>query len=301
MIFTIVLQIILYPGAPVKWTQCANLPIDGTHSSQAVVVKSKVYVGGGETAMFSSFSLIYVYDFFGDSWKAIQGPTMFSALAAYEERLVLVGGKDATTFKASNQLWVLEEDEQTWTQPLPAMTTPTVWASVASFDNHLIVAGSQEDKMEIFDGKQWTVTSSLPEACHGVVSSTVHKGHFYLMHYNRRVVFYASLESLIKQVKNGKRQSLWNTLQSAPYIGCSIGSFGGSLVAVGGSGKNDSFHMYDPLNQSWVLVGKMSIGTRYSCTTTLPNGDLLVVMGDDATVKGATWSPLVYKASLQSH
>ena len=249
--------------------------------------------------MYASFSLIYIYDFSGDSWKAIQGPTIFSALAAYREKLVLVGGKDATTFEASNQLWVLEEDEQTWTQPLPAMTTPKVRPSVASFDNHLIVAGSQE--VEIYDGKEWTVTCSCPEACYGVVSSTVHKGHFYLMHYNRRVVFYASLESLIEQVKSGKRQSLWNTLPSAPYVGCSIGSFGGSIVAIGGSGKKDCFHMYDPLTQSWVLAGKMSLGTQFSCTTTLPNGDLIVIMGDDATIKGATWSPLVYKASLQSH
>lgn len=140
------------------------------------------------------------------------------------------------------------------TQPLPAMTTPKVRASVASFDNHLIVAGSQE--VEIYDGKEWTVTCSCPEACYGVVSSTVHKGHFYLMHYNRRVVFYASLESLIEQVKSGKHQSLWNTLPSAPYVGCSIGSFGGSIVAIGGSGKRTAFTCTTPSPNRGCLLGR---------------------------------------------
>ena len=58
-----------------------------------------------------------------DTWETLQRPTYYSALTTYHNKLLLVGGMEASTGQTTNQLWVFEEGEQTWTQPLPPMPT----------------------------------------------------------------------------------------------------------------------------------------------------------------------------------
>jgi len=77
-----------------------------------------------------------------------------------------VGGLEASTGQTTNQLWVFEEGEQTWTQPLPPMPTRRLRASVVSTQDHLIVAGGYSsgcmlNTVEVFDGQQWVTADPL--------------------------------------------------------------------------------------------------------------------------------------------
>ena len=249
---------------------------------------------------------IYSCDFTGDiTWKTLKSPTRQSALTTYQERLVLVGGWDPSTDTRTNQLWVMEE-EGTWTQPLPAMPTPRSGASAVSIEQYLIVAGgvgrnySNVDVVEVYNGQQWVTTDPLPKGC-CYMKSTLHDGFLYLMGGDPqgKSVFQCSVQELIEQATpHPLKQSTWNTIRDAPYKWCSVATFGGALVAVGGydKGHKNSLHMYDPLTQLWVHAGEMPVAVYSTCTVTLPSGEMMVIGGG---TKDTTRSPLVYKASLE--
>jgi len=77
--------------------------------AQAVVLNNKVYVGGGFTPDLTPSSNIYTYDPTMDTWETLWSPTMESALTTYHNKLLLVGGREASTRQTTNQLWVFEE------------------------------------------------------------------------------------------------------------------------------------------------------------------------------------------------
>jgi len=150
---------LLHPRATLEWRQCPNLPV-GMYHAQAVVLNNKVYVGGGLTGDDTTSSNIYIYDPTMDTWETLQSPTSYSALTTYHNKLLQVGGMEASTGQTTNQLWVFEGGEQTWTQPLPPMPTRQYGASAVSTQDHLIVAGGFNNSghrlntVEVFDGQQ---------------------------------------------------------------------------------------------------------------------------------------------------
>ncbi len=286
---------IVHPGgASLKWRQCADLPVRMEHA-QAVQLKTKVYVQG-DTGSTETCSTIYVYEVPADVWVSMQGPAYWSALAIYNSQLVLVGGVKTTTGRATDQLWVLQ-DEQTWTQPLRPMPTARDSASaISSGDRHLVVAGGHTvvgytDSVEVYDGVQWVKAYSLPMTCSGI-KSTYHLGMWYLMGGKGQStsVLYTSLQSLIEKATqqpphspdSSEQQSVWKTLPDVPYEYSSTTTLGGALFTVGGrdsKGRTSSINMYSPLNRSWLHVSNMPRPVRSTCSVTLTTGEMMVIGG----------------------
>ena len=271
--------------------------------AEAVVLNNKVYVGGGFTGNDTTAANIYTYDPSTDTWERLQSPTRCSALTTYHNKLLLVGGEETSTGLATNQLWVFEEGEHTWTQPLPPMPTRRKDASAVSYQDYLIVAGGYNygllNTVEVFDGHQWVTADPLPKRCCSM-KSTSHDGHYYLMggHFQDTSVFYTSLQSLVEKAtqhpptspSNTDQPSVWKTLTDIPHQHSSTTIFGGGLVAAGGWPRQSSLHLYLPLTQSWLPAGKMPLGVHMTCTVTLPTGEMMVI-GYSA----------VYKACVKLH
>ena len=220
--------------------------------------------------------------------------------------LLLVGGEETSTGRFTNQLWVFEEGEQTWTQPLPPMPNRRTDASAVSYQDYLIVAGGHSlNTVEVFDGQQWVTADPLPERCCSM-KSTSHDGHYYLMggNFQGTSVFYTSLQSLVEKAtqhpptspSNTDQLSVWKTLAATPHEWSSTTIFGGALVAVGGCPNQSSLHFYFPLTQSWLPAGEMPLGENSTCTVTLPTGEMMVIGGKTSDTD---WSPLVYKARVK--
>ena len=302
---------LLHPRATLEWRQCTSLPVEMC-DAQAVVLNNKVYVGGGFTGDNTTLSNIYTYDPTMDTWETLQSPTRYSALTTYHNKLRLVGGVEASTHQTTNQLWVFEEGEQTWTQPLPPMPTRRWGASAVSTQDHLIVAGGHSsrhlntvDTVEVFDGLQWVTADPLPKSCRNM-KSTIHDGHYYLMGGDGQgtSVFYTSLQSLVDKATqhpptsptNTDQPSVWKTLPNTPHQCSSTTIFGGALVAVGGLHYQSSLHLYSPLTQSWLPAGEMPVGVTSTCTVTLPTGEMMVIGG---WTRETFCSPLVYKACVK--
>ena len=332
--------------------------------ARAVVLNTKVYVGGGCFRTPKGEENIYAYNPITDTWEMFQGPIRYSALAINQNKLLLVGGLKRST--VTNHLWVYE-GEQTWTQPLPPMPTRRSGASAVVYQDYLIVAGGlddtdkQLDTVEVFNGLQWSTTDPLPYGS-WFMKATVHDGYYYLMGGNEQSsVFYASLQELIMkstylhhcrrtlqalvaagfQARRIPRRfvklacetleavcstpiqlysplakswlpgswdtawtlprttSVWKMLTDTPHECSSAATFGGALVAVGGKPFQSTIHMYVPLTQSWVPVGKMPLGLEDTLTITLPTGELLMIAGTESYDSyDKEYSTCVYKAEL---
>ena len=273
--------------------------------AQAVVLNNKVYVGGGLTGDVTAAANVYTYDLTTDTWETLQSPTRFSALTTYHNKLLLAGGEETSTGQTTNQLWVFEEGEQTWTQPLPPMPVRRWRASAVSYQDYLIVAGGYNlNTVEVFDGHQWVTADLLPKRCY-FMKSTSHDGHYYLMGgYDQGTsVFYTSLQSLVEKAtqhpptspSNTDQPSVWKTLTDTPHQHSSTTILGRALVAVGGWPNQSSLHLYFPLTQSWLAAGEMPLEDIYgTCTVTLPTGETMVIGGWTRD-----YSPLVYKARVK--
>ena len=273
----------------------------GIWNSQVVVLGNKLCMG--ENRVINNNCYLRISDLMMHTWEQIKSPTIWSALAIYQERLVLVGGQDPFTRTPTNQLWVME-DEGTWTQPLPPMPTPRWGASVATIHNHLIVAGGMSiqeeylDVVEVYNGQQWVTAQSLPRACCDMKSAIL-SGNWYLVggRDQGREVFCASLESLVASTQSEVTEGVWKTLPEVHHESSSTAVWEGRLMAIGGGASESDVLSYSPHTQSWVKVGDLPVTLDSVCTIVLPTEELLVVGGYKLrTVRGRH---SVFKGSLR--
>ena len=257
-------------------------------NAQAVVLGNKLYIGSGNMNPMLPPRLL-IYDFTEDSWDTIDTPTQWYALTTYHSKLVLVGGRDPNTKEATNQLWVLDEQNR-WTQPLPPMTKKLYKASAVSVGDHLIVAGGQGgsdvcplDEVEMYNGHQWKKVESLPRECTWM-KSTLHERNWYLAGGSGQgsEVYQTSLESLIVTSEGAGQTSVWKKLPDAPLELSATVMFRDQLITIGG-GKplSSAIHAYSPSTNSWVHVGDLPDDCHSTCAVVLPTGELLVVGGEN--------------------
>ena len=269
----------------------------GMSDAQAVLLRNKVYIGGGACDLFaeSPASLLFRYDFTDDSWDLLlETPTEGYVLTTYNSQLVLVGGKDPTTGKISNQLWVMDEqqwdpEQQYWAQPLPPMTTKCSRASAVSVDHHLIVAGGLNDKLDrlnvvqVYDGHQWKRVQPLPKAGYFMKSALL-DGIWYLSggSEQEKEIYCASIHSLIATTssKRAKQASVWKELPNVPLEWSTPIVIEKQLAVVGGYTYSSAIHVYSHSTNSWVHVEDLPVACYSTCTLVLPTGELLVVGGE---------------------
>ena len=244
---------------------------------------SKVYIGG-ESINSGLSSRLLIYDFTKDSWDTLDTPTQWYALTTYHSQLVLVGGRDATTWKTTNQLWVLDEQ---WTQLLPAMTIKRYQACAVSVGDYLIVAGGcgglyddDLDAVEIYNGNKWRQVQSLSRKCSSMKSALL-EGNWYLVGQHHEV-YHTSLEALIatSHSEESGQTSVWKKLPGVPLEMSTSTEFLNQLITVGRGQSGSALLAYSHSINSWVHVGDLPVACHSTCTLVLPTGELLVVGGE---------------------
>ena len=227
-----------------------------------------------------------------------------SALASYNENLVLAGGVVSRQY--TNQLWMLGEDDH-WQQPIPPMPTPRAQASAVSYGHHLIVAGGQcsvgsiLNTVEVYSGHQWMEADPMPRSYH-VMKSTVLNGMWYLtggltgfgtlITNTDTVVHSVSLQALTERAASPQRDgpSPWNKLIDVPNKMMAIASATGGLVTFGGYGlvsymattytrRLPDVHVYFAPTKSWKAIGKLPYYLYSTCAVTLPSGEVMLCGG----------------------
>lgn len=279
--------------------------------AQAVVLRGKVYVGGGNIFKRSGAqsclpSGLLIYDLAKGTWDTLRTPTKSYGLTSYHSQLVLVGGKNPTNFgHSTNRLWVLDEEHH-WTEPLPPMLTKNCGASALGVGNHLIVAGGLNDELgpldvvQIYDGHEWRMAHSLPNACY-FMKSALYEGNWYLAGGvgQSRMVFHTSMESLIVATNTEEiDQTLWKKLPNVPLLKSALLVFRKQLLSVGGGDPcSSSIYAYTSYTNSWVCVADLPIVCYSTCILDLPTGELMMMGG----VTDDIWSisHAVFKAKIR--
>ena len=276
--------------------------------AQAVVLNNKVYVSPADIVIppgmgVRDSNIICIYDVSGNSWKQIRSTTSKHALTVYEKQVVLIGGNDPSTYVCTNELRVLQNDEEKWTQRLPPMPTKRSNASAIAIGSHLAVVGghgpvrrdpSPLDTVEIYDGQEWKVAESLPKPSY-CMKSVLQGDTWYLMGGKEqgREVYCASLNDLIATTNSRITTPVWKKLPDLPFENSTPAVFMNELIAVGGKVAVDRssllalrpsqyaphIHAYSTSTQSWVYVGYMPNAYCSTCATTLPSGELFLVGG----------------------
>ena len=106
----------------------------------------------------------------GPQWRTIAASTAAFSMAAVDDQLIIAGGVDPNTRGPYDQVFVLDGDKKTWTQPFPAMPSARKLPSAIGYKRWLVVAGgSVKTKeyikvVEVLDtsSKQWYKASPLP-------------------------------------------------------------------------------------------------------------------------------------------
>ena len=261
------------------------MPIKMGATVQSVVIGDTVYVGGGSAVMKLE----------QDQWTKLPEYTAKRfAMTSLANRLVLVGGQDPRNNKCTNQLAVFESGE--WTHSYPPMNIARHSSTAVYFNNHIIVAGGEDDKrltstVEVLDvaSRRWYIAQSLPNP-QSSLKSTLIGNTLYLMgeydHTGRatKTVYHVDLNELIaKALSNLDTPTLWQTLPEVPLVRSAPLSIGRSLLAVGGHddrfNPSSSIHLYQPDTRRWVKVGDLPT-SRYRCTcSVLPSGEVIVAGG----------------------
>ena len=278
----------------VDWQKGQDMPFAMSTSVQAVVISGNIYVGGGyNMASLSNGAIVMVYSLHTGSWTTLPPyKTLYFGMAAVNNQLVLIGGKDMTTDKKSNLLGVWDQDSQKWTHPFPEMPTPRDMVSVVSYQRWLIVAGGRDGrrsrcrKVELLDilSGQWYEGSPLLDAFSSM-SSAISDNMWYLSRgyspaqTNNKNLFSVCLDELISQaVSQSAITSPWQTLTDTPHECSTVLVLGGVPLAIGGY-KSSAIHLYQPSSRSWVKVGDLPIEQWLCACAVLPSGKIFVAGG----------------------
>ena len=277
-----------------KWKRGQYMPL-GMANSQAVVIDANVYIGGG-----GSRGTMLVYKILTGSWEILPPyENRFFGIAAMNNQLVLVGGRNLSSGRTDNVLGVWDEGSQTWTHPFSEMPTSRHSTSVVSYQRWLVVAGgidgsgSYVTKVELLDthSKQWYEGSPLPKEC-SLISSTIDENVWFLLngHSFRQAnkhVFSVCLDELISQavssstgVISPSTPSPWQTLTDTPSTNSTLLILNRALLAVGGY-RSSAIHLYQPSSRSWIKVSDLPAKLSRCACVVLPSGEIFVAGGQN--------------------
>ena len=252
------------------------------HDIVAVLVEGGY---GGDRVYISSTNL--------HSWTTTCLPYYFVSLTTYQDKLVVIGGRNPSTLKATDQLLTSAtgEDWQPSLPPMPTKRYDTSSVSVGSPEVILVAGGIGSDgsdlhMVEVLLGDQWSTAHPLPTPCCRMRSS-LHEGNFYFTGGFNQVntMYTCSCTSLITSCgltgnDTSTTTPVWRELE-APDDTIAIVSYSSHLITVD---KRCSITGYSSMRQSWVET--TSEGERedkdspYLAAAVLPTGQLVVAHND---------------------
>ena len=236
---------------------------------QPVALNGKLYVRGGS----GRTQTLLEYTPGDDQWTDLPPPSVYNfTVATLRGQLLVVGGRDKSTYKVTNTILTFNEHSQQWIQSHPAMPTALTYPAVIGYQDHLIVAGgwNSEDNripdVNILDttSNKWKTAQPLPSTddyCTVLIEDTL-----YLVGLSTRTVLQAHVPTLI----SGAKSDVWEALSSTLYYWSSPVTIGNTLLTVGGRDKQSwggnsttSIHMYNPTTNQWTRVGDLPEPINY--------------------------------------
>lgn len=295
-----------------SWKKGPEL-LEKMHKVQCVSLKNKIYVSKITSLNWDAKhnTLLHVLtstDLLG-SWTTLQLPVSSSGLTTYHSQLVLVGGMDPSTQKATNKLLASDTGAK-WQvlHSLPPLHSRRISPTVLNtgIPEFLVVAGGRgEDisvpyKVEVLVEGQWLMTDEPLFKC-PIQTITLHNRSLYSTAFRGHEAYYCSLKSLIascsppdasKEV-DSNIAPLWKKLP-LPGISSNLGmvSFHQRLMMCT-IGQKQCI-AYSPSTQSWVHVGEHPLTIEdFIGSLVLPTGEWVVFSNNLHRTQSSTFKVLL--------
>ena len=288
----------LRPPLTVNWTRGKDMPIKMSERPLCIVIEGCAYIHGGYTvsSLDPTHCTVIKLDLQRNDWtKLPQYNANYFAMTSLANQLVLVGGYDPVTRKATNRITLFTT--RRWINPYPPMNTAR-WSSTAvCFNNYIIVAGGHGDgtytsSVELLDveARRWYTAESLLNPRNGMNSTVVGNTLYLMGGYDdgyTNVVHMVDLNELItKAVFKEAIPTLWQVISDTPLKRSAPLNVRGSLLAVGGRDghlkpPSSSIHLYQPDTRKWVKVGDLPTAFYNWACSVLPSGDVIVAGDPD--------------------
>jgi len=244
-------------------------------------------VDGNTVYITPGYSHVWAYNLKEDKWTRLPDcPQCDAGLAMISGLLTAVGGS-TNDGNATNTLVSLTESYSKWTECFPPMPVKLDYPAVVCTGNHLLVTDKMnKDIVCVMDttSLKWFSANSLPLHCPVLNRSlSVCGRQLCVLSYDGSVVS-CSLPTLLQSSSAVQPETtdVWQ-LARVPVKYSTLTTLCGQLVAVGGrnalSEPVDTIHLYNPLMDSWHIIGHMPTA-RYDClVATLPGDTLVVIAG----------------------
>ena len=294
------------------------------HGAQTVVIKDKVYCGGGIAHDASDKLRVFCYSPAIDAWNTLPSCDMrYFGLSHRRGKLVTVGGIKQSDGMVTNEVNEFDDSEAThsWKQSILPMPTARHSPTVLSQHSALIVAGGfttdRTSVVEVFieETSQWHTTLPLPfhwitpsallidnrwYLLGGGAEQEIYSNHAVCIHIG--LLLQKSLPCDQASTESQGDSTAWEVLPNTPFYGPAAATFGASLLAVGGTTTNEMLQgvsavdVYFPCTNEWIHISDLPVRRVGATTAMLSPTELLVIGGWD---NDSGSQNLVYKGLLQ--
>ena len=300
---------LLRKGHTLRSEKLPDLPLD-TACVTAVYIEGKVYVCGGRCRDAESGCLVHVYNFDEKKWSTLPtpAPQYRCEAIAFNNQLVLMGGREASSFKITNIINTWTGD--CWQNELPAMPVNRLRPGIILYRKYIIAAGGMSEhnrallsSIDILDTetRQWWTPANfqLPQPMYAL-SVTTSSSYLYVA---AAIVDYDITNNLktpsneawqlpvdvledVLTTKGNNERHHWTVIAPTPYNHSTLLKGNTHPLAVGGamkgnqSGSNATCHIcaYDHVRNQWSSVGQLQ-EPRARCAVVCVNESSFLVCG----------------------
>ena len=280
----------------------------GVSSAKAVVIRDRVYCGGGFADADDDQFRVFCYSPSEDTWNTLPACDVhWFGLGQVRGKLVTVGGRKKSYGEITNEVYEFDEMAHSWKHSIPPMPTARHSPAVLSHHSTLTVAGgstgyTRTAVVEVFreETSQWHTTEPLPFRWR-CPSSVLISNRWYLLGgavegelFSNRAVC-AHIDLLLQKAlhrdqastdRDSTNNSAWEVLPNTPHYAPAAATFGASLLAVGGtttskrpSNPQTAVHVYSPCTNAWIHISDLPAPRVGTATAMLSTTELLVIGG----------------------
>ena len=297
-------DLLLQDNSTLHSVKLPDLPIP-TRNATATIIRNTLYVSGGACPDRRSGLLVQAYDINTGTWSTLPPSTVcYSESAVINGWLTLIGGRDASTGKITNEVWSWHEDEKEWRKTIPPMPTKRVRPGVVQSGNVVaVVGGVASDDKTVLDTVdilntatlQWTTSHSLKLPIPmWLMNTATCDGHVYIAcgldhddHSIKRVFKFplSVLDQAVaeQQVQDNPPQCQWTEVEKTPFYRSGLLPISHHPLVVGGcdSSPNSSsiISVFDSSVNKWSNVGHCSVAYCRPCLLSVSCSAFIVIGG----------------------
>ena len=299
-------DLLLQDNSTLHSVKLPDLPIPTCYAT-ATIIGNTLYVSGGACPDRGSALLVQAYDINTGTWSTLPpSPVRHSESAVINGRLTLIGGRDASTRKITNEVWSWHEEEKEWRKTIPPMPTECIRPGVVQSGNVVAVLGGRTsdfetilDTVDILNTTtlQWTTSHSLklPIPMLAMKTATC-DGHVYIAcgwdHHDRLIkrVFKFPLSVLDQavaeqHVQDNPPQCQWTEVEETPFYRSGLLPTSHHPLVVGGcdssSNTSSNISVFDSKQSAnkWSNVGHCSVACCMPCLLSVSCSAFVVIGG----------------------